>query len=348
MSIALDVKYARMLNLLLFRETHKNHFNFRCPFCKDSQKSKTKKRAYLIPTKDKQGLYFNCFNCHEPIGGMSYFIFKISPTMAKNYNREKFEENRIIPQKSIVVEKKDDLVEIQQILEIKGDIENVIELESTHRAVKYLQDRKVAIEYWSDIFYTKNYKKWIVDNYLPEMYKSVNREDERLIFPLYTKKGELIGFQGRSLDPTNEVRYLTVKIKDTEYPLVYGINKIVLTNLYIFLAEGIFDSLMLKNSMAMLKSDMNLNFMKENFSSQKTIFIFDNEPHNKFIVRNYEKIANLDEFGLFIWPKDANVKDLNDLAVKKSMSSDEIEKYVKGSVIFGKMQKILKLSQWKI
>jgi DNA primase len=43
---------------------HGSHFNFRCPFCGDSEKSKKKKRFHLQFVND-ESIFFNCFNCQS-------------------------------------------------------------------------------------------------------------------------------------------------------------------------------------------------------------------------------------------------------------------------------------------
>jgi transcription elongation factor Elf1 len=342
MSLPLDVRYARQLNLEQFSETQKNYFNFRCPICGDSAKSKTKKRGWLIPTQDKQGLFFNCFNCSASMS-MSFFIYKVDAALLKIYNRDKFEEaNGFVKTR----------VEEKPKIEIKSEtvknIISVIKLPCTHGAYQYLEKRKVEKKYWDEIYYTDNYKKWVVENYLPDKYKHTGYEDHRIVFPLYTTRGELIGFQGRSLNPDDDIRFLTVKIRETDYPVCYGLNKLSILEPYIFIVEGIFDSLVLNNSIAMLKSNINLKFVMEHLDYKNVIFIFDNEPRNREIVKNYDRIASVEDFGLFIWPKNIGVKDLNELAVKNNWDQNTMVEFIKKNTIFGKLRKMLQLSNWKI
>ncbi len=44
----IDTKYVNLVSsrLPLFKRKHQGLYNFRCPFCGDSQKSKTKARGY--------------------------------------------------------------------------------------------------------------------------------------------------------------------------------------------------------------------------------------------------------------------------------------------------------------
>lgn len=344
MSLPLDVKYARLLNLEQFKETQKNYFNFRCPICGDSAKIKTKKRGWLVPTQDRQGLFFNCFNCSTSMT-MSFFIHKVDPSLQKSYNKEKFEESN--PNISTATK-----TETFQKIEIKNEtiknITPIIELSDTHAATQYLRSRNINHNLWNEIYYTSNYKKWIVENYLPNKYEHTNFEDHRIVFPLYTISGELMGLQGRSLNPDDKIRFLTVKIRETSNPICYGLNKINLIEPYVFVVEGIFDSLVIKNSIAMLKSNINLNFIKEHFSSQKVIFVFDNEPRNKEIVKNYDSISKTEDFGLFIWPKNIRVKDLNELASKTKLDKNQITHLIIQNTFFGRLKKTIQLSNWKI
>jgi hypothetical protein len=343
MSLSLDVRYAKLLNLDQIKETQKNYFNFRCPICGDSQKSKTKKRGWLIPTQDKQGLFFNCFNCSVSMG-MPFFIYKVNRNLLRSYNQEKFKESH----SNMPAETK---VEPSQIIKIEVEtvknIETVIQLPNNHIAFQYLKKRHVDTDFWNEIYYTRNFKKWVNENYLPGKYEHTNFDDHRIVFPLYTMSNELVGFQGRSLDPDNQIRYLTIRIKESDQPLCYNLNKIK-SNQFINIVEGPLDSLVLNNALAMLRSNIELEFIKRNFLPSYTVFIFDNEPRNKNIVRNYDKIANTEDFGLFIWPKNIDVKDLNELAVNKNMSRNEITDFVKEYTVFGQLKKRIQLANWKI
>jgi hypothetical protein len=345
MSLATDIRYAKLLNLEQFKEAQKNHFNFRCPFCGDSQKSKTKKRGWLIPTPDHQGLFFNCFNCHESVGGMFFFIQRLNKSLLREYNKENFEEKNGFKQIQTVEQ-------VTKIIPKNDTVKNIQTIDSLpagHIARTYVERRRIDSKYWHDTYYTDNYKKWIVENYLPEKYQNTEYIDERIVFPLYTQQGELIGLQGRSLDPNNEVRYLTVKIKDTNHVLCYNFNRInIVDNIYF--VEGIFDCLVINNSVAMLKSNFNLDFIKQRFNSSKVIFIFDNEPRNIQTVKNYDQISSIEDFGLFIWPKKftSSIKDLNELAVKNNWNQDQVTEFVNRYVVFGRLKKKIQLSNWKI
>ena len=59
----LDVKYIQLVSsrLTLFSRKKADLYNFRCPYCGDSQKRKNKTRGYLF--KIKNNFVFKCHNC---------------------------------------------------------------------------------------------------------------------------------------------------------------------------------------------------------------------------------------------------------------------------------------------
>ena len=63
MSLYLDHKYAAQISSRLEKFKRKNQriYNFRCPICKDSAKSKFKARGYFYTQKDN--LKYHCHNC---------------------------------------------------------------------------------------------------------------------------------------------------------------------------------------------------------------------------------------------------------------------------------------------
>ena len=59
----IDTFYANLLSARLdrFKQVKNGTYNFRCPYCGDSQKHRNKARGYFF-TK-KSGLVFKCHNC---------------------------------------------------------------------------------------------------------------------------------------------------------------------------------------------------------------------------------------------------------------------------------------------
>ncbi len=63
MSGYIDLNYISKIQprLQQFKKKREYLFNFRCPVCGDSKKSKTKARAYLYRVKND--MFFKCHNC---------------------------------------------------------------------------------------------------------------------------------------------------------------------------------------------------------------------------------------------------------------------------------------------
>src|SRR5210317_1040785 len=91
MSTWIDHKYINLLSSQLERFTRKSNklFNFRCPFCGDSQKNKWKARGYVYDIKGN--LNFKCHNCSHStsLGGL---LQHIDPFLFKQFKIEKFTE----------------------------------------------------------------------------------------------------------------------------------------------------------------------------------------------------------------------------------------------------------------
>ena len=89
MSIFIDRKFLKLLSPKLNRFTQKKEdlFNFRCPFCGDSQKNLFKARGYVFRKKNQY--FYKCQNCG--VGHTMYnFINLVDPNLAKEYSLERY------------------------------------------------------------------------------------------------------------------------------------------------------------------------------------------------------------------------------------------------------------------
>ena len=89
MSVFIDRKFLKLLSPKLNRFTQKKEdlFNFRCPFCGDSQKNQFKARGYVFRKKNQY--FYKCQNCG--VGHTMYnFINLLDPNMAKEYSLERY------------------------------------------------------------------------------------------------------------------------------------------------------------------------------------------------------------------------------------------------------------------
>ena len=151
---------------------------------------------------------------------------------------------------------------------------------------------------------------------------------------MYDEDKTLIGFQGRSLGP-NSVKYITVMIKD-DAPKIYGLDKIDCQK-PIFVIEGPFDATLVKNSVAMCGSDLDLR----SFGWSDYIYVYDNEPRNREIVNRIAKTINRGD-KVVIWPTTINQKDINDMV----LSGQNIMNVLESNTYSGLKAKI-KFNNWK-
>lgn len=70
-----------------FAQKNNNIFNFKCIYCGDSKKSKTKVRGYLYSIGD--GFNYRCHNCGKSIS-FKNFLKDVDPLLGERYIFEKF------------------------------------------------------------------------------------------------------------------------------------------------------------------------------------------------------------------------------------------------------------------
>ena len=91
MSSYVDTKFLNQLSNRLpnFKQKKQGLWNFRCPHCGDSKKSKTKSRGFVY--EKKNNLFFKCHNCGASMS-FSAFLKDRDPVLYKQYQMEKFKE----------------------------------------------------------------------------------------------------------------------------------------------------------------------------------------------------------------------------------------------------------------
>ena len=217
--------------------------------------------------------------------------------------------------------------------DICDELVKISELNTSHRAKKYLINRGINEDTLSKFYYCPDFKRWT--NKHKKIYDTTDNDDERIIIPLRNSKGELFGYQGRSLDPTSKMRYITVML-DENAPKIYGLEKIN-TQKPIYILEGPFDSTFMENSVAMCGSDVDIR----TFGWSNYIWVYDNEPRNREIVNRLERSINRGD-QVVIWPSNIKEKDVNEMILAKHNICDIIK-----TNTFSELKAKLKLNLWK-
>ena len=310
-----------------FKKKNKGTYNFRCPYCGDSQKYKNKARGYFFTSKND--LVYKCHNCG--IGrSFSNFLKEQFPLVYDQYVMEKYKagltgKHRSVPKPEFHFDK--------PTFKRRIHLEPLSSLNNSHLALAYVMGRGLPLDKLDELYYCPNFKVWT--NTHKQTFKSTKHDEERIIIPLNDKDGNLMGFQGRAFHQPTQMRYITVML-EKDAPKIYGLDKINESK-PIFIVEGPFDSLFLDNSVAMAGSDLD----PRSFGWSDYIWVYDNEPRNREIINRIESTIDRGD-KVVIWPSGIDDKDINDMFNSGIDPQSVIE-----SNIYQGLEAKLKLNHWK-
>ena len=320
MSNYVDLKYINILSVRLeqFKQKGKNLFNFRCPYCGDSQKDKTKARGYLYAVKND--MFYKCHNCGHGTN-MPNFIKDRDQKLYSEYCLEKFKKK---PKKEEVDFKpKFDKVEFDDLnLGMK-----ISDLKDTHPAKKFVLDRKIPRDKL-DLLYCCNRFMTLVNRVKPGTFKDVTKDYPRLIIPFYDESGKLFAFQGRAFGK-EQPKYITIKLDESKQK-VYGLERVNFLQ-PIKVVEGPLDSLFLDNCLASAGAD--LKNVKKSLPEDQITYIYDNEPRNREIIKHMYSVIDKG-YSLVIWPDDLKQKDINDM-ILSDLTSEQITDIIHNNTFSG-------------
>ena len=322
----IDSKYIGLVSSRLskFKRVKANLYNFRCPICGDSQKHKNKARGYFYQVKVNTN--FKCHNCGAS-SSFNNFLKQIDSTLHKQYVMEKFKDGHssISGIGNFVVDEPEFDFK-KPVFKKKLDLPRASEVKI---AREYLEKRKLDA---TKFYFAAKFKEWT--NTQKQTFDTIGRDESRIIIPLYDTENSLIGFQGRSLGP-NSVKYITVMLKD-DAPKIYGLDQVD-SQKPIYVIEGPFDATLVKNSVAMCGSDIDLR----TFGWSDYIYVYDNEPRNREIVNRISKTIDRGD-KVVIWPTSTEHKDINDMV----MGGQNIMNVLESNTYSGLKAKI-KFNNWK-
>jgi len=317
-----DSKYIGLVSSRLqkFKRVKTDLYTFRCPLCGDSQKNKNKTRGYFYRVKNNTN--FKCHNCGAS-SSFNNFLKKLDTTLHKQYTLEKFKDGHT--GKNFVVETpKFDFK--KPVFKSKIDLPKA---SSNPFAAEYLRSRKIDPD---KFYYADKFMEWT--NTQKQTFDTINRDEARIVIPMYDKTKNLIGFQGRALGKSF-TKYITVML-DEESPKIYGLDSVD-EKLPIYVVEGPFDSTFISNSVALCGSDGDMGY----FEGSNVILVYDNEPRNREIVNRIGKCISRGE-RVVIWPSGVIEKDINDMVI----AGHNVQKMLELNTYSGLEAKI-KFNNWK-
>ena len=233
--VFIDVKFIMMLSPRLdkFKKLRDYLYNFRCPFCGDSEKFTNKARGYFYRVKDQMN--FRCHNCdHGTTAGN--VIKELDPDLYKEYVKEKWETSGYgnggrtqepnFNFREPIFKKKDPKLR---------DLVPINKLTTTHPARQVVEARKIPEKHYDKFFLVHRFYEWA------EI--SSNQDHPRLVIPFYNEDGEVFAAQGRAFGK-EQPKYLTTKFDDK--PKIFGLERVD-WNRKVYVVEGPIDSLFIHN-----------------------------------------------------------------------------------------------------
>ena len=331
MSSYIDLKFINDLSgrLSQFKKKTDYLFNFRCPHCGDSQKSKTKARAYLYRVKND--MFFKCHNCGQG-QNLANFIKFVDPKLYESYLLERYKKSAPATPKPKFDFKPTKFTNQTPI----DDLKSIKDLPEDHPARLYCMNRKIPEKYFDKLFLSDKFMT-LVNEVKPNTYK-ITKDHPRLIIPFYDTTGKIFAFQGRAFGK-EQPKYLTIKLDENKQK-VYGLDKINFQK-PIYITEGPIDSLFIDNCLAAGGADL---FLKNKIPNENITYIFDNEPRNKEIVKRMYKVIEQD-FNVVIWPEDLQLKDVNDM-IMSGLTKLELQDIISNNT-YSKLSALTKLNYWK-
>ena len=327
--IHVDTKFISLVSSRLekFSRKNENLFNFRCPYCGDSQKNRNRARGYFY--RHKGSFIYKCHNCG--VGRtLSNFLKDQDPHLYSEYVMEAYREGSTgkgtkIPLPDLKFKKPTFQADIF------SNLERLSDLNKSHPARRMIEKRQLPPDSLNQLYFCPKFQEWT--NQHKKTFNDTRYDESRIIIPLKDKDG-VFGYQGRAIE-SSALRYITVML-DEDKPKIYGLDKIDETK-PIYIVEGPFDSLFLDNAVAMVGSDFN----PRTCGWSDYIWVYDNEPRNRQIV---ERISNSIDRGdkVVIWPQQVTKKDINDMIVE----GQDPQKIIETNTYQGIQAKI-KLTEWK-
>ena len=256
------------------------------------------------------------------------FLKKVDATLQSQYSLEKFKDGKT--GKGSTTDEPEVLEKVAKGSKPRFKRQVRIDLPGAYeekRSSEYLNRRKVQ----GSFYYAKTFRRFI--NRIKPTFDNVRYDEERIVIPLYYN-GDLVGVQGRALDP-NPVKYITVMFDD-EAPKIYGLDNIR-GGAPVFVVEGPFDSTFLRNSIAMCGADADVT----SWGVRDPVYVYDNEPRNTEICKRIQAAISSQQ-AVVIWPSYVEEKDINDMY----LAGHNVQNLVELNTYRGLKAK-LKFNTWK-
>lgn len=285
---------------------HKDRINFRCIFCGDSKKSKSKKRAWYYYLTSN----FHCFNCNTTTN-MYNFLSKLESRTINEIKIDLFKQQILGKQELL-----SDIIVRSPVKEIEENNNlDKFEIPSTWLDYNQVDIAKIMVER----------RKIMEAPFLPDKkWKPYyDSKSSRLILP-WLKNGNIIYYQARKLYENQMPKYLFPDGKEKPVCEVNYNSNID----FITLHEGILDAIYCVNSIVIGGIHATSNQMAEIDKYHcKKIWLFDNQWVDKTSFERTKALLAKNEH-VFIWDKNIREKDINDFVIAKNKNYFSNPEYI--------------------
>jgi hypothetical protein len=303
---------------------HSTGFNGKCPVCGDSKKSMSKKRFWVLTGKEPIMTY--CFNCQHS-QSLNKFLKERYPTLHSQYLKKK--DVRDI----LRLDKKDIKIAVEP--EVSSDITKEFMANSFDIHDRSIDKKKMMLQCEA--------MKFVLGRKIPKPYIAQMRVaydgkfKDRLLIPFCNlDEGTIYCFQGRTL-VGKEPKYITNK-PDSNTKIFNFYNADPKENVYI--TEGPVDSFFF--GVQGLATSGIANYDTAQYHEicdkfKKRVWCFDNDSTGINMAIRYAENGEK----VFCW-SGIEVKDINDLILKKNLTEAELRVIVDNDT-HSKFKAVMKL-----
>jgi hypothetical protein len=349
MSIFVDRKYVNLISSRVQRFAPKGNdaWNMRCPYCGDSQKSKTKARGYIY--RHKQEFFYKCWNCSISTT-LGRFLKDLDARIHEEWKLERFiESNKGVDtnkelSENARLEAMEGLEKLkfaaQRKIDLDGVCEHISDLDDKHIARMYLRDRQIPMAAYKYLVFTNEFRK-LAQRIDPERASTLHESEARVVILLLDVDERIVGISGRSLtSDAKGIKYITLK-KSLDTPKIFGLDRVPNIKGDVWVFEGQFDAMFFENAIA--TGDSELTNASKYITKERLVLVYDNQPRNNALVKQMKKAVD-DGFRICIWPSSIEQKDVNEMII--SGISDADIYHTINTNIFSGMKAKMRLQKW--
>ena len=310
-----DAKVWENLPESSLKSRNNSEITFRCPICGDSKKNRLKKRGYFY----RRTGTFHCFNCEANMTGYDF----LKAICTQDVFDRIIQDYKVLNFHNIVTGKKDDSIQSQgstfEILAPNPSYRYLLDSNWTvnplsDSAKKYLDERKIPVN-------SRDMLKSIVDSTGREFILIQYIWDDNAIYH------QLHNFNKYDIKGQGSVKYIFPKDENINFQPkpVFNIGNVDVSHHSIYCTEGVYDSLFLKNGVALggrALTEYQYKMLTELYPRHRIVLAFDNDYAGmSSSLKHAEKFPDISFLDLSDILAIAHAKDINDF-VKATNRAD--------------------------